>query len=128
MSRQDDTEFELTEQHLKLVRHFNFEWQHCETGAPAVNPKRPFGNSDVPPDIADLLGWPWPDENELSADVYDREALAMHEKCMAVYMETMTALAIVAQHAGGAVMVGRYTNRARLYHRPEWKRDGEASS
>lgn len=48
--------FELTEQHIKLLRHMYVGWQDCETGAPEINPKRPYGNRTVAEDIADILG------------------------------------------------------------------------
>ena len=49
--------FLVTEDHLKLLPHlwFNYnEW--TEFGAPEVDPKRPYGNSDVYDDIAEHLG------------------------------------------------------------------------
>lgn len=35
----------------------NIGWQDCEYGAPEVDPKRPYGNSSVEEDIAEILGW-----------------------------------------------------------------------
>lgn len=48
-------EFVLTQNHLKLIRHFNVSWQDAETGAPSIDPKRPYGNSNVPNDIHQIL-------------------------------------------------------------------------
>lgn len=48
-------ELVVTEQHLKLLRHMYVRWDHTETGAPAIEPKRPYGNSDVAADIRDIL-------------------------------------------------------------------------
>lgn len=49
--------FTLTADHLKLVRamYFNYD-PDTEHGAPEVNPKRPYGNSDVYDDMRDILG------------------------------------------------------------------------
>jgi hypothetical protein len=51
------TKFIVTEEHLKLMRHFWVGWCYDEFGAPEIDPKRPYGNSDVPGDIAEILGW-----------------------------------------------------------------------
>lgn len=48
--------FELKEEHTKLLQHAIIEWDDCETGAPAINPKRPYGNSSVAEDVAEILG------------------------------------------------------------------------
>ena len=48
-------EFTITDEHLKLIRNFNVGWQDCETGAPEIDPKRPYGNSDVMYDIHEIL-------------------------------------------------------------------------
>lgn len=47
--------FEVTDDHLILVRELYWTWDDCEFGAPAVDPKRPYGNSDVVGDIAAIL-------------------------------------------------------------------------
>src|ERR1700734_729843 len=52
------TEFTVTEDHLKLLRHAYVGWDDCEFGAPAIDCKRPYGNSDVIDDIAEILGVP----------------------------------------------------------------------
>ena len=48
--------FELKEEHLKLLQRFAVGWQDCEFGAPEIDPKRPYGNSDVYQDIVEILG------------------------------------------------------------------------
>lgn len=47
--------FVLTLAHIQLLRHANVSWDDCEFGAPRIDPKRPFGNSDVVSDMAKLL-------------------------------------------------------------------------
>lgn len=48
--------FELREEHLKLLRNMCVGWDDCEFGAPAIDCKRPYGNSGVHEDIANILG------------------------------------------------------------------------
>lgn len=47
----------ITNEHLKLAAALQWRWQGAEYGAPEVDPKRPYGNSDVERDIAEELGW-----------------------------------------------------------------------
>lgn len=65
------TEFTVTEEHLKLLRRAYVSWDDCEFGAPEIDPKRPYGNSDVIEDIAEILGVPedqWSDGEEALPD------------------------------------------------------------
>lgn len=48
--------FELTEEHLTLMKNMNIGWGDGYDGAPEINCKRPYGNSgDVAYDIFRLL-------------------------------------------------------------------------
>ena len=47
--------FVMTEDHIKLLRRMYVGWGDCETGAPAIDPKRPYGNSSVNDDIHQIL-------------------------------------------------------------------------
>lgn len=78
--------FTLTENHLKLLRRMNVGWQDTEYGAPEIDPKRPYGNSDVELDIAEILGWEV-DEDGLS-EFQSNDARKLHQ-------ETATALQVV---------------------------------
>lgn len=49
-------EFVLREQHLKLLSRMNVSWDDAEFGAPCIDPKRPYGNSSVIKDMAEILG------------------------------------------------------------------------
>ncbi len=76
------TEFMATEDHLKLLRHLcdgGLYWDPGEGyGAPFLNPKQPYGNSDVPTDVAQIVGAPdsdlqqWDDDSGPAAEVEDR--------------------------------------------------------
>lgn len=102
-------EFTLTEDHLKLLRAMHVQWDDCETGAPAVDPKRPYGGSYVPADIRRILGWsdPLPEEEEM----VDATAYAIHR-------ETEHALQIVLRHGP---LIGRYA-LANRYDSKSWER------
>ena len=49
--------FEVTEEHLKLLKHSHVMWRASEYGAPMIDPKRPYGNTSVESDIAEILEW-----------------------------------------------------------------------
>jgi hypothetical protein len=75
------SEFRMTKDHLTLLSHLYWEWNDCETGAPSVNPKRPYGNSNVAGDVCELLGWK-PEGSDWGPDEWSPEqedaALDMH--------------------------------------------------
>jgi len=48
-------QFEVTKEHIKLLQSAYMGWEDCEFGAPAIDCKRPYGNSDVFGDIAEIL-------------------------------------------------------------------------
>jgi len=53
----DSLEFEVKQEHLTLIKRFNIKFdQDCEFGAGYIDPKRPYGNSDVYNDIAEMFG------------------------------------------------------------------------
>jgi hypothetical protein len=68
-------------------------WDACEYGAPAINPKRPYGNSFVESDIAEILGWDLPNEDD---DDFDQDAYEdACEKLEKIHKETEIALQII---------------------------------
>jgi hypothetical protein len=50
-----DDKFLLKEDHIKLVRKMRVGWNELEFGAPTIDPKRPYGNSDVFTDMYKIL-------------------------------------------------------------------------
>jgi hypothetical protein len=60
----DKQKFTITEEHLKLARRMCVGWDGGEFGAPAIDCKRPYGNSDAYGDIAEILGMTAPDREE----------------------------------------------------------------
>jgi hypothetical protein len=51
------SEFELTEDHIKLLQRMYVTWYDGEFGAPGIDCKRPYGNSDVYRDMNKILGY-----------------------------------------------------------------------
>lgn len=87
--------FTITEDHLKLLREANISWDGCEFGAPCIDPKRPYGNSDVIQDMARVLGIE-PIEADFDERVYPKGTA---DKCIKLHREMETVLQIVL-HTG----------------------------
>ena len=102
-------DFTLTDNHVKLLHAMFVGWDDCESGAPAVDPKRPYGNSYVPGDVRRILGWPSPSDDD-RVDEEDRRAYAIHR-------ETELALQIVLRHGPKP---GHY-RLADRYDRSSWQ-------
>lgn len=95
--------FTLTKEHLKLLRRFNVGWQDCETGAPEIDPKRPYGNSAVANDIYEILTG---DSVGCTNSKLDELTKKEEARCMKLHTETETALQIVL--ATGSFETGKY--------------------
>ena len=76
--------FTLKQEHITLLRESEIEYQNCETGAAGIDPKRPYGNSDVEYDVAALLGLNTGEE----------------DNCMQYHYETVTALQVILDTMG----------------------------
>jgi hypothetical protein len=102
-------EFTVTDDHLKLLRHMWVCWIVSERyGAPAIESKKPYGNSAVLADVAEILHGP--------DGVYewtDQEA----ERYLRLHVETAIALQIAL--ATGEFRPGRYRRKDYI----GWKRD-----
>ena len=83
--------FNLTEDHIQLLRHAYVVWEDCEAGAPAIDCKRPYGTSDMPGYVAELLGW-------TQVGPVDGEMAYTDEQCeraWQLHRETVTALQLL---------------------------------
>lgn len=65
--------FEIKPEHLKLIQRFCIGWQDCEFGAPEIDPKRPYGNSDVIQDMVEVLGFEEIDPERFLFKLFDKE-------------------------------------------------------
>lgn len=93
--------FELTEEHLKLLRRGCIEFND---GVPGLDMKRPFGNSDYYKDIFKILKWGYRERD----GEYPEEA---YERADRILTELLHALQIVILNAGKAVKLGRYQQK-----------------
>jgi hypothetical protein len=106
-------QFELTADHLKLIRRMNVGWQGDERGAPEIDPKRPYGNSSVLEDIHEILTG---EDIGLISSKRDRLTLEEEDKYAKLHRETEIALQIVL--TSGQFVPGLY--EAERY-RQDWK-------
>lgn len=126
-----DREFTVTDDHLKLLRHIRgVRWDPGEGyGAPFISCKRPYGDSYVPQDVAEILGapdsdWAW-EEVEVPYPRGPRTARVKHlraeaeERYLRLHVEAGMALTIAL--ATGEFRPGRYTRtdaRSKDWKRP----------
>lgn len=102
--------FEVTADHLKLLRQMRVGWQDCEFGAPEIDPKRPYGNGDVLNDVAYIV---------FGHEGYDPEVdEADEERLHRLHRDTETVLQIVL--STGTMEPGIYELTAR--YSSKWKR------
>jgi hypothetical protein len=111
----DVRHFIVTGDHLRILRHAYVIWDDCEFGAPAINCKRPYGNSDVLSDIARILDVPEGDWVDEDLDPYPEAEWRF------VKLHVETALALQIALATGEFRVGHYY-RGRQGR--DWRRDG----
>ena len=115
----DRTElFALTEDHLKLVNRMYVDFDDGGyDGAPAVNLKRPYGNSSVFYDIAEILGIKPADDDDWRLDKDPR-----YETVVRLHGESALALQIclctMSFRPGVYVKESRYDSRSWRYVRP----------
>lgn len=86
--------FTLKKEHILLLKNAYISWQDCEFGAPEINPKRPYGNSDVMYDITEILGL------ELFEDCYGERHLSEEQADYIdnLHKETMQALQVILKN------------------------------
>lgn len=107
---EERTTFTMTEDHRKLLRRMCVQWHACETGAPEVDPKRPYGNSSVSIDVAEILGWSVPNEERLSGCEYERQSADLESRAAAIHVETVVALQILV--STGQDAPGKYVRES----------------
>lgn len=85
-------QFTLTEQHIKLLQCSYVDWNDACTGAAAIDPKRPYGNSgysQIAKDIAEILEIEIKEDEEMGVD-RDQQA-----ELLELHRETSTALQVI---------------------------------
>lgn len=94
--------FTVTDDHIRLLKRAYVTWLDCEFGAPSIECKRPYGNSDVYGDINVALGYRWRLDDESDED-FDQEDLRTMDR---LHKETETALQIFLRT--GTMAAGTY--------------------
>lgn len=111
--------FTVTDDHLKLLKRLNFRYDsHSEFGAPIVDPKRPYGNSDVYIDMGEIL--------DISPDLIDswgdpKFSVEQERYFDKVHEEMVTVLEILTRNL--SISKGEY--RAEEY-RSNWTRNAHS--
>jgi hypothetical protein len=109
------TEFTVTDDHLRLLRRASVHWHEAEFGAPSIDPKHPYGNSNVFGDIAEILGIPEIDraDGDLNLSVEDEW------RFLRLHVETAVALQIALET--GEFRPGHYV-RGQEWDDRMWRR------
>lgn len=105
--------FALLNEHLALLRRMNVGWDDRMCGAPAVDAKRPYGNSDYLNDIAGILGMELFEDDQGEHHLTRAQAARIEQ----VHRETEVALQIVlatGTFMPGVYVAGDYTDDWRL--------------
>jgi hypothetical protein len=113
-------EFEITENHLKLLKRFNVKYDRFnEYGAPFIDPKRPYGNSNVDDDVAKIIGVQGEIIEEEDGETYYILSEQQQRDMLRLHVETTIALEIclVRQSFETGVFV-----RERPWYSGGWKK------
>lgn len=94
--------FTVTEAHLKLLANANVSWDDIAFGAPAIDPKNPYGNSDVLGDIAELV------HPELCSNRDEVAAVAEQHQEELTRLHAGTAIALQIALQAGEFKAGTY--------------------
>lgn len=117
MRYEKGSRFELHDDHITLLKNAYIRWEDCEFGAPAIDCKRPYGNSSVVPDILEILEvepvLTKADEGDIFSD--DQEAYAIQ-----VHRELEAALTIILGGLRHYTGPGVYERVDDSYSRGEW--------
>jgi hypothetical protein len=104
-------QFRVLPEHITLLSNANVGWDDGEFGAPAIDCKRPYGNSNVLWDIARLLAIPADgkvseDEDPQDWDIYEAYSQATLDRMNKLHEETRIALQIFLSM--GVMQTGLY--------------------
>jgi len=110
------TEFTVTDEHLRLLRRAHVFWDEAEFGAPSIDPKRPYGNSNVYADIGEILDVPYSE--------WDDEELGSlpDARWRFVRLHVETAIALQIALSTGEFRAGRYVRYDEMLSTCRWKR------
>lgn len=117
----EPTIFQVTENHLKLLERTYVGWRdYAYDGAPGVDPKRPFGDSDVLRDIYEITHDGETPEGVDPEDFYEED----HPELQAIFREMEYVVQIALNLAGKGQLI-----KPGIYFRPDrycsriWERE-----
>ena len=84
--------FELKQIHLDLLKQVAIGWDDCEFGAPCIDCKRPYGNSDVLDDMAEIIKLQKKDHWDFDEESWDEKTT---DYLIDLHKQTQVALEIV---------------------------------
>lgn len=103
----DETEtFEVTEDHIKLLENVCITWSSMETGAPQVDPKRPYGNSAVVGDMIEILERE--DEATTIENGHPRITDEAHDEMMSLHGDMEQVVSILFDNPASGIEPGKY--------------------
>lgn len=109
------TEFTIEDKHIKLLGRMNVNWWACEFGAPCIDPKRPYGNSDVVDDVAEIIRLKKKDNYDYENEDWKEE---IYDKLYYLHREMMIVLQIIL--STGQIKKGTYV-KTNEYDYQSWK-------
>jgi hypothetical protein len=101
------SEIIVTADHLKLLKRAYVGWESSEFGAPGMDSKRPYGNSDVIGDIGEILEWVKEDDDEWS--------FRQIEAANKIHRDMESVLQILIVYADKGIKTGRYRMRDKYF-------------
>lgn len=114
MNIKNDTIFEVKEEHIKLLKNMYTSWNNGMTGAPTIDPKRPYGNKDIYKDMIKILDIDYIFGSEEINCLFDTE---LQDKLDDLHIETETALQILLSNL--SIETGKYQ---RINYSNQWKK------
>ena len=81
----DQEYYRLTQEQVNLIRHMHFDWAPGSEigyeGGPCINPKRPFGNSNIEGDVWEIVDpRPWDEMHKEDEDEDEEVAWERQEQ------------------------------------------------
>lgn len=108
MSLNETETFEVKDYHIKLLRESYVSWNDMESGAPSIDPKRPYGDKGIIRSVAKIVG----KENEL----FDEMGLRIgqdgeYEELYSIHEEMKTVLGILLDNPVEGIQEGKYERK-----------------
>jgi hypothetical protein len=107
--REELEHFTVTEKHIKLLRAAQVSWCGDEFGAPAIDPRRPYGNSNVYGDMLYILHGERAGDNDTYGELLLEQFNTLHQQTK-IALQIFLATGVMEP---GEYVTTRYTTRWR---------------